>query len=34
LHQYNEIDDEQILEFISEIENHIAYIKGTDSNAD
>ena len=29
----NEIDDETILSFIREIEDNIAYIKGTDSNA-
>ena len=29
----NEVEDEKILDFIAEIENNIAYIKGTDINA-
>ena len=33
--QFNDdIEDEVILNFISEIEEHIAYIKGNDINAD
>lgn len=34
-HQFsNDVDEEQILSFINEIEEQIAYIKGTDVNAD
>lgn len=29
----NEVEEEKILSFISEIENQIAYIKGTDTDA-
>ena len=32
--QFNdEIDEQKILDFITEIENNIAYIKGTDTDA-
>lgn len=30
----NEVEEEKILEFISEIEKNISYIKGTVSDAD
>ena len=33
--QFNdEVEEDKIIDFINEIENQIAYIKGTDVNAD